>query len=386
MVKQLEGLFAELSATLYGLPLLLWRVGRSPVRGTLRLYVLHRRKQEAHIGPHSAVLLAAVLISFWGGQTPWPEMVRQFAGGLLADASGLTAPIVTSVILAALIDGGCRFYARMRYARDVRRRSRAIATLLYAAAFGTVAIGPLVWLALLMTAATDRLGLPHGAIAVALFFGLLYAAAFAASWPLIAVYNAQLHTPAKDLQVQSLVPFVFLAVFMAGPALGSGVVQWIQTPPILLSSPYTTCILDNALVRVVAVLHNHTRDVLIVDSQNLGVRLTSRQSGGLFQLPLEVTSSSVAVAGGLISIPSDTVALVEATADPRHPKRMGNDLRVETVPEQCGLVKMNDRRPLWLGERGGGPFALLPSLAPLEEWPDPSQESFDGSGTVVDQR
>jgi hypothetical protein len=121
VVKHLEGLFAELSATIYGVPLLLWRVGRSPVRGALRLYVQHRHKQEAHIGPHSAVLLTALSIWFWGGPSS-SEPLRRFMGGLLTDGGGLTEPIVTSVIVAALIDGGCRVCARLRYARDVRRR------------------------------------------------------------------------------------------------------------------------------------------------------------------------------------------------------------------------------------------------------------------------
>ena len=90
MVKQLEGLFAELSATVYGLPLLVWRIGRSPVRGSLRLYVRHRLKRDAHIGPHTAVLLTGFLLSVWTGQN---DRVRQFAGGLIA-GRGLTEPIV----------------------------------------------------------------------------------------------------------------------------------------------------------------------------------------------------------------------------------------------------------------------------------------------------
>lgn len=385
MLKQLEGLFAELSATVYGLPLLLWRVARSPVRGTLRLYVLHRREQEAHIGPHSAVLVTALLISIWSGQTPVREMVRRFAGGLLTDTSGLTEPIVTSVILAAFIDGACRLYARLRYPRDGRRRSRSIAMLLYAAAFGIVAIGPLFWLAFAIGAAVDRLGLPRGTIAFLLFFALLYAAAFAASWPLMAIHNALRRSPVKDRELQSMFPLVFLIGFIAAPTLGGGLVRWIRTPPVPLSAPYTTCVLGEAAVGVVAVLRNHTREVMIVDSRNLGVRLIARKPDALVQLPLEVTRSSLALAGGLITIPADGVGLVEATADPRHPRRSA-DLEAEIHPQRCELVRMNEKRPMWLGERGGGSFDLLPSLAPLRTWPDPSQASFDGNGTVVDQR
>ena len=391
MLKQLEGLFAELSATLYGLPLVLWRVARSPVRGTLRLYFLHSHKHEAHIGPHSAVLLTAFLLSIWSGQRPVREMVRRVAGSLLTDGSGLTEPIVTSIILAAVIDGGCRLYGRIRYPSDVRRRSRAIAMLLYAAAFGILSIGPLFWLALMAMAAFDRLGLPHGTAALVILFSLWYGAAFAASWPLIAVYNAQRPAAARRSELvrdlQGLFPLVFLFGFAVASTLGGGLVRWIQTPQVRLSALYTTCTLDSAAVGIVTVLQNHTRDVMIVDSRNLGVRLTARQPERLVQIPLEVTRSSVAVAGGLITIPANGVGLVEATADPRHSRR-SSDLEAQTRLDRCELVRMDSNRPMWLGERRSGSSILFPAFqwGPFTPWPDPSQETFDGTGTVIDRR
>ena len=381
MVKQLEGLFAELSATVYGLPLLVWRVGRSPVRGTLRLHV-RRLKQDAHIGPHSAVLLAASLLVVWSGQT---DRVRQFAGGLLAGGSGLTEPIVTSVLLAAFIDGGCRLFARIRYRRDLRRRSRAVAMLLYASAFALLTIGPFFWLALSTSAAIDRLGLPHGSLAGLLFVALLCGAALASSWPSMAVYASLRHGRLQDDPIVSMLPFAFLFLFMAAPILGHGIVLWLQTPLVHLSSPYTRCTLDDDAVGVVAVLHNHTSDVMVVDSRNLGVRLDGGKSHFISQLPLEVTRSSLAFAGGLITIPPDAVALVEATADPRHPRR-SNDLRAETYLERCELIKMDEQQPLWLGESGRHLFDWLPVPRPLRPWPVKSQETFDGTGAIVDRR
>ena len=382
MVKQLEGLFAELSATVYGLPLLVWRIGRSPVRGSLRLYVRHRLKRDAHIGPHTAVLLTGFLLSVWTGQN---DRVRQFAGGLIA-GRGLTEPIVISVLLAAFIDAGGRLFGRLRYARDVRRRPRAVAMLLYTAAFAIATIGPFFWLALLTSTTIVNAGLLRGMLAGVLFLMLLYAAACAASWPSMAVYAALRRRSIRHTQAPSVFPFAFLGIFMAADVVGGGLVRWIQTPPVRLSSPYTACTVDDATVGVVAVLQNNTTDVMIVDSRNLAVRLSSGESGGLSQLPVEVTRSSLASAGGLITIPPDAVALVEATANPRHPDRRGTDLGAETRPQRCELVKKDERRPLWLGERGGGSFALFPSLAPLEPWPDASQENLVGTGTVIDRR
>lgn len=386
MVKQLEGLFAELSAAVYGLPLLLWRVGRSPVHGALRLAVRHRRAHDAHIGPNSAVLIAALLLTVWSGQA---DRIREFADGLIAGGPGLIEPVVTALLLASLVDGGCRLYTRIRFTHDVRRRARASALLLYASAFAILTIGPFFWAALLASTTLDQLGLPRGAVAGFLFVILLYAAAFAASWPTIAVYNALRRSPEQRPALGSALPFAYLGVFMVAPIVGGGFVRWIQTPPVRLSSPYATCTIDADGVGVVAVLHNHTRDVMIVDSRNLGVRLL-RDRQFISQFPLEVVESSAARAGGLITIPPDAVALVEATADPLHPRRIGNDLSPEMRPDRCGLAKMNDRRPLWLGESGAGSFSLLPDVArllePLEPWPDSSQDTFEGTGVVIDRR
>jgi hypothetical protein len=384
VVKHLEGLFAELSATIYGVPLLLWRVGRSPVRGALRLYVQHRRKQEAHIGPHSAVLITALSIWFWGGPASG-ETFKGFMGGLLTGDGGLTEPIVTSIIVAGLIDGGCRLCARLRYGRDVRRRSRAIAMLLYAAAFGLVIVGPMFWLAILMASATERLGLPHGTFAGLLLVFTLLAAPLAASWPVLTVYNALRRTRWRDSELQSLLPYAVLAGFMVVPSFAHGFVRWIQTPPVLLATPYATCTLDDSAVGVVAVLRNYTEDVMIVDSRNLTVRLTGRERAFIWQAPVNLIRSSLAVAGGLVTIPPRGSGFIEASADLNHPER-SSDLSARERPEGCQLVKRKEREPLWLGEPKGGSFDLLPGLGSYRPWPDPAQETFDGSGAVDDHR
>jgi hypothetical protein len=384
VVKHLEGLFAELSATIYGVPLLLWRVGRSPVRGALRLYVQHRRKQEAHIGPHSAVLLTALSIWFWGGPASG-ETFREFMGGLLTGAGGLTEPLVTSVIVAGLIDGGCRVCARLRYGRDIRRRSRAIAMLLYAAAFGLAVLGPLFWLVILTPAVGEMIGLPRGTFALMLFVLLLIAAPLAASWPVMAIFNALRQTRWRDSQLQGLFPYVVLFGFMVVPTFASGLVRWIQTPPVLLSSPYVACTLDETAVGVVAVLRNDTGDVMIVDSRNLAVRLTGGKREIILQVPVEVIRSSLSGAGGLVTIPPRGSGFIEASADLKHPQR-SNDLPARERPELCQLVKRKEREPLWLGEPKGGFFDLLPVLGSYRPWPDPSQETFDGSGAVDDRR
>jgi hypothetical protein len=229
------------------------------------------------------------------------------------------------------------------------------------------------------------IGLPRGAFAGMLLMLLIVAAPFAASWPVLRVYNALRRTRMRDSQLQGLFPFAVLIGFMLAPTLGGGLVRWIQTPPVLLSSPYAICTLDEAAVGVVAVLRNYTGDVMIVDSRNLAVRLTSSEQEIVSQLPVEVIRSSLAVAGGLVTVPPHSSGLIEASADPKHPMR-SNDLPAQARPERCRLVKMDQRRPLWLGEPKGGFFDLLPSLGSFRPWPDPSQETFDGSGAVDDRR
>jgi hypothetical protein len=125
--------------------------------------------------------------------------------------------------------------------------------------------------------------------------------------------------------------------------------------------------------------------VMIVNSRNLAVRLTSSEQEIISQLPVEVIRSSLAVAGGLVTVPPHGSGLIEASADPKHPMR-SNDLPAQARPERCRLAKMNERRLLWLGEPKGGFFDLFPSLGSFRPWPDPSQETFDGSGAVDDRR
>jgi hypothetical protein len=136
---------------------------------------------------------------------------------------------------------------------------------------------------------------------------------------------------------------------------------------------------------MVAVLRNYTGDAMIVDSRNLAVHLLGSQEQVIWRAPIQVLKSSLALAGGLVTIPPRGSGFIEARADLKHAER-SSDLTDRERPERCRLVKRREREPLWLGEPKGGPFDLLPVLGSFRPFPDPSLETFDGSGRVEDRR
>lgn len=67
-------------------------------------------------------------------------------------------------------------------------------------------------------------------------------------------------------------------------------------------------------------------------------------------------------------------------------KQLEDNLPAKTPLQWCELIKMDEQQPLWLGESGRHLFDWLPVPRPLRPWPVKSQETFDGTGAIVDRR